>query len=145
MSSDLSPEELRLISFRYGYLRRCAERGLSADEADYLAEQQLQHGRWLKQASPPAATASILPQVGAWLLSRGEHLLGRGFGWLENMVPYVTQKLILPAVFGIGPVAGLAGGLALGKLHDIEYESEDEQKLEDLTEAYREAARRLGG
>lgn len=125
--------------FKFGFLKACAERGMTDDEmhevvkaaisaieADALQEKQ--------------AIIDLTKVPGLSLLGKG---IEKGIGTTFDLGKWIAQKGLLAtavAPIGIGGAAGYALGRSRGAMSDMDI---DEVKREELATAYRRAARHL--
>jgi hypothetical protein len=115
-------------AFKFGFLRRCAERGLSPEETEKVAEEAAAAVKseefWSLQ--------SAVKEAGWWPNLKGvKDLAAFGLG------------LPLKFTFMAAPAVGAAAGYAHSRLTDIDEEDVEELKRRELAQLYREKARQL--
>lgn len=113
-SAPLTPA----AAFKYGFLRRCAEEGLTMEQAALRAEVALAAAQepTVKTANPAAAAgADPISAITGLLASGGKGLLSMGRGAVGPLTEGVSHALGA-ALLGLPIAAGVAGGATAASL-----------------------------
>jgi len=107
-------------AFKAGFLKRCADEGLSPEETLSL----------VKQANEQVTKQAYGPLLDA-ISSAGKSIGGKALGWG------------IPLALGIPPAAGVAGAYAYSKATDSDETDVDSVRKKELAELYREQAKMI--
>lgn len=118
-------------AFKAGFLQKCAEAGLTADEAMAMAKE----GAQLIKASAKTWSDLLMFNPIESAIAAGSGLVGATAGHVANTG--LTGLMVAP------PLLGVAGGLAASALTDVDKTDVSAVKKRELIDEYLRQANRL--